>query len=450
VELVSSRQHLFVFQAVEAMRETQARRPRFIYIAGADGTGKSTQAELLAKRLKSRGVHCRRLWLRFPFFSSLPLLAYARWKGFSWYEENGQARHGYWNFKNSWILRLFLPWMLLLDAALAAFFRIYVPLLMGTTIVCERFVLDMLVDLAVAFRDQYIFQHLSSRLYLRLLPHKTTIFVLDLDAETIQERRADLRLDRSLASKVAMFRQMATVYSLPILSSKMPIPEQSQRIWEAVEKNPLELKPTKTTSYAKLASPLAQRLLRSPGSAIAMHWAFQSLLYMDPTERRFKLCLDILITAVLGILLDIWLPALAAWITAFLVAHTLNFLFNGQLWGILKHYGFVKQTREQFTRYVQDLDQRAQRELSIQYIVAYGSLSRREWSVSSDLDARIVRYPGLINGLRASWFLLRERSRALFKRFPLDVYIVDSENSLKRLRPDEIAVPLSELHAQHF
>jgi thymidylate kinase len=425
---------------------------QIIYITGVDGTGKSTQAELLAERLKGSGVRCRQLWLRFPFFLSLPLLAYARWKGLSWYEENGQVRHGYWNFRESWLLRSFLPWMLLLDAALAAFGRIYIPLLMGITVVCERFVLDILVDLAVAFRDQDIFQRFSSKLFLKLLPHNTTIFVLDLDVETIQERRTDLRLDRSLASKVAMFRQMTKDYSLSMLSSQMPIPEQSQLIWEAVEKDLPELKPTKTTSYAKLASPLVQRLLRSPGNAIVMHWVFQSLLYMDPTERRFKLCLDILITAVLGILLNIWLPTLAAWITAFLVAHTLNFLFNGQLWGILKHYGFVRQTHEQFTRYVQDLDQRAKCEPSIKYIVAYGSLSRQEWLASSDLDARIVRYPGLINGLRASWFLLCERSRALIKRFPLDVYIVDSEDSLKHLRSDENAVPLSEFQprTQHF
>src|SRR5690606_9788348 len=113
---------------------------RFIYITGCDGTGKTTQANLLLKHLEAAGGRPRHLWLRFPFFLTLPLLVYARLRGFSWYEEHDGVRQGYWNFRRSWVLRTLFPWVLLVDATLAAVVKVHLPLWMGRTIVCERFV----------------------------------------------------------------------------------------------------------------------------------------------------------------------------------------------------------------------------------------------------------------------------------------------------------------------
>ena len=204
----------------------------------------------------------------------------------------------------------------------------------------------------------------------------------------------------------------------------------------------------KTTDYAKVKGRPIRWLLRSPVVALAMHWTFQGLLYMDRTERGFKLLIDIVLTIGWGFLLRHWLPCYAAWPLALLAAHTLNFLFNGHVWGVLKHYGLVQLTQEQFKNYVQQLDARARREPSIRYVAVVGSLSDHHWKPSSDLDARIIRHPGVVNGLRACWFALCERSRALYTKFPLDLYIADSEESLDKLGFKGNAVPLSELSWQ--
>jgi thymidylate kinase len=207
---------------------------RFVYITGADGTGKSTQARLLIQRLQEQGIRCRHLWLRFPFCFSLPLLAYARCRGYSWREVTDGANHGYWDFRRSWVLRALLPWVLLLDAALAAVNKIYVPLWLGNTIVCERFVMDMLVDLAVAFDDGDIHLRLPGRLYMDLLPRDTVAILLDLDSGTIRERRADLRADRRLEACLQAFRSMATAYPVPVLSSRVSVEEVNQNIEEMI------------------------------------------------------------------------------------------------------------------------------------------------------------------------------------------------------------------------
>jgi hypothetical protein len=413
--------------------------PRFIYITGCDGTGKSTQARLLLDQLETRGIKTQHLWLRFPFFCSIPLLAYARWRGLSWYEERNGVRHGYWDFRRSWFLRTLLPWTLLLDAALATATRVYPPLLLGKTIVCERFALDMVVDLSLAAGDAEFYRRRPAACLLRLLPAGSRVLVLDLDAGTVRDRRPTIKNDRRLDVRLEMYRTLSKSLGLQVLSSSASRQVLHQSIWREIE---TDFCSDERAGYAKARSYWVHRLLQSPLVAVASHWTFQSLLYMDPTERWFKIGLDLVLTLVGALLLGSWLSGGKAWLSAFVLAHTLNFLFNGHLWGVLKHYGFVNLNADQFDRYIQSLRQRARKEPSIQSILVYGSLVGSGWSPSSDLDARILRHTGIINGIRSCWFLLRERSRALFARFPVDIYVVDSRRSLEKLRSGERAVDL--------
>jgi hypothetical protein len=144
-------------------------------------------------------------------------LVYARWRGFSWYEEYGGVRHGYWDFKASRLLRLFLPWTYLFDAAMFAPWKVYVPLLLGQTVVCERFVIDMLVDLALAFDDANFHKQLPGRWFTRLLPARAQVVVLDVDGESARARRADLEGDARLEQRLHMYRQIVYDLEFPVV-----------------------------------------------------------------------------------------------------------------------------------------------------------------------------------------------------------------------------------------
>jgi thymidylate kinase len=207
-----------------------ATTPRFIYVTGCDGTGKTTQAQLLLDEFQRRGMQPQHLWLRFPFFLTLPLLAYARMRGYSWYEETNGVRQGYWDFRRSWLLRTIFPWLLLVDAALAAVPKVYLPLLRGRTIVCERFVLDMVVDLAIALHDRDFCRRLPGRLFQRLLPPGAMVTILDLDAATIRTRRADLAIDKRLQARLDYFRVLVESAKLPVVSSALPVEEVHRQI----------------------------------------------------------------------------------------------------------------------------------------------------------------------------------------------------------------------------
>jgi hypothetical protein len=201
----------------------------------------------------------------------------------------------------------------------------------------------------------------------------------------------------------------------------------------------------KNSHYAKLDAPWLRPLLGHPAGALASHWLFQGMLQMDPTERRFKLGLDGLLAWAVARILRQWMSGPAAAITGLFMAHTLNFLFNGQVYGVLKHFGGVERNWEEFSQEVEGLRARVTAEPSIVFAAAYGSLARDHWSPTSDLDVRMVRAPGLMAGLAASWFALTERTRALWRRFPLDLLVYDSYRSLDAMAEKDTPVVLESL-----
>ena len=94
--------------------------------------------------------------------------------------------------------------------------------------------------------------------------------------------------------------------------------------------------------------------------------------------------------------------------------------------------------------YAELIAARVRKEHSIKSAATYGSCSRSEWKSSSDLDIRLIRQPGLVNGVWACIFVLTERTRALFNKYPLDIYVLDDIDNLDRLRSDEIPIIISD------
>jgi hypothetical protein len=192
-------------------------------------------------------------------------------------------------------------------------------------------------------------------------------------------------------------------------------------------------KPYYKISRSKLLRPLLENAL----FALGVHWFFQCILQMDRTERFFKLAVDLVFTALFDLILRRWFAFVPALVLGWILAHTLNFLFNGQAFVILKHFGNVRTSADEIERRIVSMRRRMLAEPSLKWAAIFGSLSRGELKETSDLDMRVIRYPGFVNGIRACLFLAGERTRAHRDHFPLDVLLLDSPRLLKRLRPDE-------------
>ncbi|MDS0280783.1 nucleotidyltransferase domain-containing protein [Haloarcula onubensis] len=161
---------------------------------------------------------------------------------------------------------------------------------------------------------------------------------------------------------------------------------------------------------------------------------FQGLIYMDNSERILKLTFTIGGTFALS---RIFSKNNDGIVKFAVLSHLLNFLFNGQPWALLKKFDLIETSNETFDYWGRKLKKTGQKHSSIAAVAIYGSQVRGERSPTSDLDVRVISYPGFKNGLAASIVVASLRARAALSMFPLDIYVLDDTDSLDRLREDE-------------
>lgn len=178
------------------------------------------------------------------------------------------------------------------------------------------------------------------------------------------------------------------------------------------------------------------------GVIIGINWFFQSILYMDRTEKGFKLLLEVLFILATFLVVHPFIAFWPAIVIALLGGHSLNWLFNGHLFGLLKTFKYGEIDSLKLDSYLAGFKERLSKEKSISQALCFGSLARGEMNDHSDLDVRVIRKKGFVNGIRSCNFVFLERCRALFLGFPLDIYVLDDSSGLSDLRGDEVPIRL--------
>jgi thymidylate kinase len=170
---------------------------RLIVLSGLDGSGKSTHVAWISAALARQGEPYRIVWLRWVILTSLPLLAYGRLRGYSrrHYNPRSQTTIVEPLYHRSRVMRSLWPRLFALDIALAAWWRVLRPLRRGETVVCDRYVHDVIVDIAAILKnDTLVHARLASRL-LALVPPDARTVLIDVEPEIAFARKHDV-LDR--------------------------------------------------------------------------------------------------------------------------------------------------------------------------------------------------------------------------------------------------------------
>jgi hypothetical protein len=176
--------------------------------------------------------------------------------------------------------------------------------------------------------------------------------------------------------------------------------------------------------------------LKTPFGVILTNWFFQGMRYMNGYERFVKLMLD---AFVIVSLLAVFgrAPSPASVILLFLFAHTLNWMFNGHIFVLMRYVRPFPKTPDEFDRFVRKLQEWGRASTCVQGIAIYGSYCRGQLHGNSDLDVRVLVDRGAMPGLCGAIFCVVARWKAFFAAFPLDVYCSVGGDGLDRLRDDE-------------
>ena len=192
-----------------------------ICIIGPDGVGKTTQARLLQKKFERDGTPHKYVWLRRNHKISLPLLAFARVIGLSRVKQlkNG-GKIVYHDFNKLRPVAFLYQFTLFVDILLSLLVKVHIPLLLGKSVICDRFIYDTLVDLVVSTKNPELFDETIGRLFVTLIPNTKTI-MLKAQMETLRNRKEDVKEDEELEMKIRLYDKMASKFNIPkVVSDK--------------------------------------------------------------------------------------------------------------------------------------------------------------------------------------------------------------------------------------
>jgi len=410
--------------------ELGAVRRQFVCFTGVDGTGKSTQALRLVEILKSRGIRADYVYLRTPHFFSKPLMGLCRVLGVNEYvkTDDGSMVRGFHHFHRSRILSWAVPWLQALDMHFFTWKDVSIPRMLGKTVVCDRYVVDTLVDIIVETRRLDLAETRVGRFFMRAHPEDVRMFVLQGDEAAIRSRKSDLQYDRWFDEKNGVFSGL-----MGTLSRYEPV------VIDTTQQGVDEVFEQVVTHLSEKEGAEPRYWLKALRYLVA-----QGMLYTGNTERGYRLAALLLLTCAFALPLGIALPPAAglAIALAFPLAHLANFLLNGSFWALVICDLKLARPRgkKALYEYLMKLRGRARKCDAIQAYCAYGSIARKGLHDASDLDMVLIRKPGLRNAAAALKFVAKERLIALKEKIPLELWLGDSPAYLSRFRPDEVAV----------
>ncbi len=174
---------------------------------------------------------------------------------------------------------------------------------------------------------------------------------------------------------------------------------------------------------------------------LAVNWLMQGVRGMDPKELSFRLLLEAGLTGLVAwlIALSTAMAPLTALALGLLIAHSFNFLVNGQFWVCLRYCPIYRRSSSSLGRELRTLlDSVAGRPWLVEAVLLGSTVTRVDApGPRADVDLRVIFPPGLGGWLATNLLLLELRARAFWRGLPLDLYAYEHPASLRRLDQGE-------------
>ncbi len=169
------------------------------------------------------------------------------------------------------------------------------------------------------------------------------------------------------------------------------------------------------------------------------NWLMQGIFHADKSEKMYKIFFTIVLWIIAFVILFFGfnIALIKSLLYGFLIAHTLNWIVNNNLFVLLVHrMRWLHTTKPELfnqLEYIQNRLKKIPNKDWILYSVSLGGICNGTLNSHSDIDVTLIRKPGFKNMFHAIVFYVKEKKFADLKGVPLDIFICDTpENCIDR------------------
>ena len=229
---------------------------RLIVLMGLDGSGKSTQAQLLANRLREQNVNAEVVWMRGESYVSMPLIRIGRrllgapggkkrgdvdvkhrrerasQEAVETYENYVRSKQSV--FRNG-LMRVVWRYLVLFDFFIT--FKVSFAKLAKDVeaVILDRYIYDSLIDIDSAFgSDGAEVKRLLRSPLLRLFPQPDKVVLLEIAPGDAMRRKDDIPSMDYLEERLGLYRIVADELKASIIDATRPIQEVRVALVDAV------------------------------------------------------------------------------------------------------------------------------------------------------------------------------------------------------------------------